>query len=52
MKMEKLLLLAALEKDKKTIKKFEDKVLSISGPSEINKVLRTVQKVFPQQKTN
>ena len=24
--------------------------MSISGPSEINKVLRTVQKVFPQQK--
>ena len=36
--------------DKATIKKFNDKVLSISGPSEINKVLRTVQKSFPQQK--
>ena len=46
----KVIITGCLGKDKKTIKKFEDKVLSISGPSEINKVLRTVQKVFPQQK--
>ena len=46
----KVIITGCLGKDKKTIKKFEDKVLSISGPSEINKILRTIQKVFPQQK--
>ena len=46
----KVIITGCLGRDKTTIKKFEDKVLSISGPSEINKVLRTVQKVFPQEK--
>ena len=46
----KVIITGCLGNDKKTIKKFSDKVLSISGPSEINKVLRTVQKTFPQQK--
>ena len=46
----KVIITGCLGNDKATIKKFNDKVLSISGPSEINKVLRTVQKLFPQQK--
>ena len=46
----KVIITGCLGNDKATIKKFNDKVLSISGPSEINKVLRTVQKSFPQQK--
>ena len=46
----KVIITGCLGKDKDTIKKFNGKVLSISGPSEINKVLRTVQKSFPQQK--
>ena len=46
----KVIITGCLGNDKTTIKKFNDKVLSISGPSEINKVLRTVQKSFPQQK--
>ena len=46
----KVIITGCLGNDKSTIKKFNDKVLSISGPSEINKVLRTVQKTFPQQK--
>ena len=46
----KVIITGCLGKDKSTIKKFDNKVLSISGPSEINKVLRTVQKVFPNQK--
>ena len=46
----KVIITGCLGNDKATIKKFSDKVLSISGPSEINKVLRTVQKSFPQQK--
>ena len=36
----KVIVTGCLGKDKSTIKKFEHKVLSISGPSEINKVLR------------
>ena len=43
----KVIITGCLGRDKTTIKKFEDKVLSISGPSEINKK-RTVQKVFQQ----
>ena len=46
----KVIITGCLGNDKATIKKFNDKVLSISGPSEINKVLRTVQKSFPQLK--
>ena len=46
----KVIITGCLGNDKATIKKFNDKVLSISGPSEINKVLRTVQKSFPKQK--
>ena len=46
----KVIITGCLGNDKATIKKFNDKVLSISGPSEINKVLRAVQKSFPQQK--
>ena len=46
----KVIITGCLGNDEATIKKFNDKVLSISGPSEINKVLRTVQKSFPQQK--
>ena len=46
----KVIITGCLGNDKATIKKFNDKVLLISGPSEINKVLRTVQKSFPQQK--
>ena len=46
----KVIITGCLGNDKATIKKFNHKVLSISGPSEINKVLRTVQKSFPQQK--
>ena len=46
----KVIITGCLGNDKATIKKFNDIVLSISGPSEINKVLRTVQKSFPQQK--
>ena len=46
----KVIITGCLGNDKATIKKFNSKVLSISGPSEINKVLRTVQKSFPQQK--
>ena len=46
----KVIITGCLGNDKATIKKFNDRVLSISGPSEINKVLRTVQKSFPQQK--
>ena len=46
----KVIITGCLGNDKATIKKFNGKVLSISGPSEINKVLRTVQKSFPQQK--
>ena len=46
----KVIITGCLGNDKATIKKFNDKVLSISGTSEINKVLRTVQKSFPQQK--
>ena len=46
----KVIITGCLGNDKATIKKFNGKVLSISGPSEINKILRTVQKSFPQKK--
>ena len=46
----KVIITGCLGKDEETVKKFNGKVLSISGPSEINKVLRTVQKSFPKQK--
>ena len=46
----KVIIPGCLGNAKATIKKFNDNVLCISGPSEINKVLRTVQKSFPQQK--
>ena len=46
----KVIITGCLGKDKTTIKDFNKKVLAITGPSEINKVLRTVQKVFPQHK--
>ena len=46
----KVIITGCLGNDKATIKKFNGKVLSISGPSEINNVLLTVQKSFPQQK--
>ena len=45
----KVIITGCLGKDKNTIKHFSDKVLSITGPSEPNKVLRAVQKTFPKQ---
>ena len=38
----KVIITGCLGKDEETVKRFNGKVLSISGPSEINKVLRKI----------